>query len=189
MKKTYYIATLFAGLSMAAILPAGAASTTETMRPGLWETTGNLSSSDPQTQAAMSQVQKRLAGMSPAQRQQLQGMLKQHGVQADLDAGGAVRSRVCLTREMIERQAVPVQQGECTQHATPISPTHIKVAFTCTKPAVSGEGDVTVDDPTHYHARVNATTTNGQNVSADATGAWVSADCGSVRPEPLPRAK
>jgi hypothetical protein len=110
-------------------------------------------------------------------------------VQADLGANGAVRTRMCMTRDMIERQAWPVQQGECTQHATPVSPTHIKVAFNCTRPAVSGEGDVTVDDATHYHAHVTATTTNGQSMNADATGAWLSADCGSVRTEPVPPAK
>jgi hypothetical protein len=182
MKKTHYLTILFAAVSTA----AGAA---ETLRPGLWETTSTLSSTDPQTQAAMSQVQKRLAGMSPAQRQSLQGMLKQHGVRADLDSGGAIRSRVCMTREMIAKQALPVQQGECTQHATTLSPTHVKVAFNCTKPAVSGEGDVTVDDPTHYHAHLTATTAGGQAMTAEATGAWVGADCGSVRPDPLPAAK
>lgn len=192
MNNTLRHSILFAVIAACAALPAGAgaaAAAAETLKPGLWETTSNLSSADPQTQAAMSQVQKRLSGMSASQRQQLQGMLKQHGVQADIGAGGAVRTRFCMTREMIARQALPMQQGECTQHATPLSPTHVKVAFNCTKPAVSGEGDVTVDDPTHYHAHLTATTANGQNMNAEATGAWLGADCGSVRPEPATPAK
>lgn len=178
------MATAFTA-TLAAALPAAA----QTMRPGLWETSSMISSADPQTQAGLSQMQKRLADMSPAQRKQMEQMLKRNGVQLDLSNSGALRTQVCLTREMIERKEWPVQQGQCTQQATQLAPNHVKVNFTCTKPAASGEGDVTVDDETHYHGKVNANMGNGQNAQAAVTGTWLAADCGSVRPAVAPQTK
>lgn len=174
--------------ALAAALPAGA----QTMRPGLWSLTSDMSSRDPQTQQAMSAVQAHLANMTPEQRQQLQGMLQQNGVQLDLGTGGALQTKLCMTREMAERREFPVQQGDCKQTFTQQSSTRGHVAFSCTRPRVSGEGDVTADSDTRYRARVTVRGTEGgreQAVDMNVTGTWLAADCGNLRPMAAPSGK
>lgn len=174
--------------ALAAALPAGA----QTMRPGLWSLTNNVSSSDPQLQQAMSAVQEHMANMTPEQRQQLQGMLRQNGVQLDVGTGGALQTKMCLTREMAERKEFPVQQGDCRQTFTQQSSTRGHVAFSCTRPKVSGEGDLIADSDTSYRAQVKVRSTEGghnQTVDMNVTGTWLAADCGNLRPPAAPRAK
>ena len=174
--------------ALAAALPAGA----QTMRPGLWSLKNDMSSSDPQLQQAMSAVQDHLTNMTPEQRQQLQGMLQQNGVQLDVGAGGALQTKMCLTRAMAERKEFPVQQGDCRQTFTQQSSTRGHVAFSCTRPQVSGEGDVTADSDTSYRARVRVRGAEGgreQAVDMNVTGTWLSADCGNLRPLAAPRGK
>jgi hypothetical protein len=178
-------AALAAGL---AGLPASA----QTLKPGLWDMTSKMSSSDPQVQAAMQQMQQQMANMPAAQRQAMEKAMRQHGVQMDFGPNGAMHTKTCMTREMVERQEWPVHQGQCTQKTTQLSPSRVKVAFSCTKPEVSGESDVTVDSSTHYRAHAIFTASPGQNAPAQHTQAdidatWLSADCGSVRPIPIPQ--
>jgi hypothetical protein len=171
-----------------AALPAGA----QTMKPGLWSLSNTMTSNDPQLAQAMSAMQQHMANMSPEQRQQMQKMMQQNGVQLDIGAGGAVQTKMCMTREMAERKEIPVQQGDCKQTFTQQSSTRGHIAFTCTKPKVSGEGDVTADSDTSYRAHMKIKgEEQGRNqvVDMDVTGKWLSADCGNIRPIPIPRAK
>lgn len=171
----------------ATALPAGAQ--TLDMKPGLWELNNKVSSADPQMQSAMSEMQKQLANMSPQQRQSLQQMLDRNGVQVQLGAGGALQSRVCMTRDMIERRQFPVQEGNCTQNFTPLSDKRMKIAFSCTKPRASGDGELTMESDTRYRARVQVRSEERGTVDMDVAGQWLGADCGSVRPMSLPKGK
>jgi hypothetical protein len=171
-----------------AALPAGA----QTMKPGLWSLSNKMTSNDPQLAQAMSAMQQHMANMSPEQREQMQKMMQQNGVQLDIGAGGAVQTKMCMTREMAERKEIPVQQGDCKQTFTQQSSTRGRIAFTCTKPKVSGEGEVTADSDTSYRAHMKIKgEEQGRNqvVDMDVTGKWLSADCGNIRPIPIPRAK
>ena len=171
-----------------AALPAGA----QTMKPGLWSLSNTMTSSDPQVSQAMSAMQQHMASMSPEQRQQMQKMMQQHGVQLDVGAGGALQTKLCMTREMAERKEFPVQQGDCKQTFTQQSATRGHIAFTCTTPKVSGEGDMVADSDTSYRAHMKIRSQEqGRNetVDMDVTGKWLSADCGTIRPIPIPRAK
>jgi hypothetical protein len=171
-----------------AALPAGA----QTMKPGLWSLSNQMTSNDPQLAQAMSAMQQHMANMSPEQRQQMQQMMQRNGMQLDIGAGGAVQTKLCMTREMAERKEFPVQQGDCKQTFTQQSSTRGHIAFSCTKPKVSGEGDVTADSDTSYRARMKIKSEEpGRNqvVDMDVTGKWLSADCGNIRPIPIPRAK
>jgi hypothetical protein len=169
-------------------LPAAA----QTMKPGLWSLSNTMTSSDPQMAQAMSAVQEHLANMSPEQRQQMQSIMQQNGVQLDVGTGGALQTKLCMTREMAERKEFPVQQGDCRQTYTQQSATRGHIAFACTKPKVSGEGDVIADSDTSYRARMKIRSDEqgrNQTVDMDVTGKWLSADCGTVRPMTIPRAK
>ena len=171
-----------------ASLTAGA----QTMKPGLWSLSNQMTSSDPQLAQAMSAMQQHMANMSPEQRQQMQKMMQQNGMQLDIGAGGAVQTKLCMTREMAERKEFPVQQGDCKQTFTQQSSTRGHIAFSCTKPKVSGEGDVTADSDTSYRARMKIKSEeqgHNQVVDMDVTGKWLSADCGNIRPIPIPHAK
>jgi hypothetical protein len=175
--------TTLAMLACAAALALPAAA--QDLKPGLWELSNKVSSPDSQVQAAMSAIQGHLASMSPEQRKGMQQMLERNGVQVDLGAGGALTSRVCMTREMIQRKEFPLQEGNCTQKMTPVSGNRMKVAFSCSKPATSGEGELILDSDTSYRARMHIRGTEGgnrQEVDMDGTGKWLGADCGGLRP-------
>ena len=171
-----------------AALPAGA----QIMKPGLWSLSNRMTSNDPQLAQAMSAMQQHMANMSPEQREQMQKMMQQNGMQLDIGAGGAMQTKLCMTREMAERKEFPVQQGDCKQTFTQQSSTRGHIAFTCTKPKVSGEGDVTADSDTSYRAHMKIKSEEeGRNqvVDMDVTGKWLSADCGNIRPIPIQRTK
>jgi hypothetical protein len=175
------LAMLVCACAAVLALPAGA----QDMKPGLWELNNNVSSPDAQVQAAMSEIQKQLANMSPQQRQGMQQMLERNGVQMNLGSGGALTTRMCMTREMIQRKEFPVQQGDCQQKVTPVSGKRMKVAFSCSKPPASGEGELTLDSDTSYRARMHIKGNDGRNrqsVDMDVSGKWLGADCGSLRP-------
>lgn len=162
-------------------LPAAA----QTLRPGLWDVSSKVSSADGQAQSAIAMMQEHMASMSPQQRQAIQQAMDKQGVKIDFGKGGAVNTRICMTREMIARREMPVQKGECTQKTTPLSPTRTTVAFNCTKPAASGTGEVVVDSDTSYHAHVTFKSdqlTQGKEMITDAVATWAAADCGNLRP-------
>lgn len=182
------ISTLLLAGACACVLALPAAA--QNMKPGLWSLSNSVSSNDPQVQGAMSMLQQHMANMSPDQRRQVEQMMKQNGVQLDVGANGALQTRMCMTREMIERKEFPIQQGDCKQTFTPKSGSsgigsggHI--AFSCTKPQrVSGDGDLTVLSDTSYRARMHVRSDDkpSQAVDMDVNASWLSADCGSLRP-------
>jgi len=175
--------TILALLACAAGTGLPAAAQTPNIKPGLWELNNRVSSSDPQMQSAMSEMQKQLANMSPEQRQSLQQLMDRNGVQFKLGAGGALQSRVCMTREMIERRQFPVQDGTCTQNVTPVSSTRMQVAFSCTRPRASGQGELVMESETSYRGRVTIRSEERSGtVDMDVNGKWLGADCGAVRP-------
>jgi hypothetical protein len=169
-------------------LPAAA----QEMKPGLWELSNKISSSDGQLSAAMAEAQKQLASMPPEQRKAMQQMMERNGVQMNIGAGGALASRMCMTKEMIQRKEFPVQEGDCKQKVTPVSGNRMKVAFSCTRPPASGDGEIVVDSDTSYRVKMHIKSTNGGQqrvVDMDATGKWLGADCGNLRPISIPQAK
>jgi hypothetical protein len=173
-------------LGCALALPAGA----QDMKPGLWELNNKVGSADGQMNAAMAEMQKQLASMPPEQRQAMQQMMERNGMQ--IGAGGALTTRMCMTKEMIQRKEFPVQEGDCKQKVTPLSAKRMKVVFSCTNPPASGEGEMTLDSDTSYHAKMHIKGTDGgrqQTMDMDVTGKWLGADCGKLRPIGAPQAK
>lgn len=73
MNKTMARTLLLAGACACAALPAGA----QTMKPGLWSLSNQVTSSDPAVAQAMSAMQQQMANMSPEQRRQMQQMMQQ----------------------------------------------------------------------------------------------------------------
>lgn len=176
-----------ATLMLALATSAGA----QTTKPGLWEITHKMQSGSGEMEKAMANMEKQLAGMSPEQRKQMQDMMAKQGVSMGTSAGGGVSMKVCITKEMAERNEMPQQQqGDCKTTQSARSGNTMKISYTCTQPPSSGEGVMTFNGDTAYTMKMNTTTTvkgKPEKMTMDAAGKWLSADCGNIKPITPPK--
>ncbi|MDB5859768.1 MAG: hypothetical protein JWQ76_3457 [Ramlibacter sp.] len=175
---------LAAAVLAAACLPAGA----QSLKPGLWEINNKMKGSSEMDQA-MVEMQKQLASMPPDQRKQMEAMMAQRGVRMAPAAGGGMTMQMCMTKEMADRNDVPMQDG-CTMTKQQRSGNTMKMAFNCTKPPSSGEGEFTFMGAEAYKSHmVVKTMAQGkpETMEMDAAGKWLGADCGSVKPPMVPK--
>lgn len=168
-------------LLAAACLPAAA----QTMKPGLWEINNKMSGG--QMDQAMAEMQKAMAEMSPAERKQMEAMMAKQGVKM-MPSSGGMTVQTCLTKEMVERNDMPMQDG-CQATRNERSGNKVKFAFSCSKPPSSGEGETTFT-PDSYSSRMTMKSlVNGktETTTMNGTGKWVKADCGNVKPVQVPK--
>lgn len=171
-------------LPVAAALMLGLTAAAQSAKPGLWEVTSKIGG-NPELERAQAELQKQLAAMPPEQRKMMEQMMAGHGMQMGM-AGGATTMRFCLSKEMAERQELPVQtEGDCTTTITERSPRSMKMSFRCTNPPSSGEGVWSFDGDARYTMKmVTHSTVQGrpQRMTIDGSGRWLGADCGSLKP-------
>lgn len=181
------------GISLASVVAFGvlaAPVAAQTMKPGLWEINnkmGGSGDSGAKMAAAMEQMQKQMAAMSPEQRKQMEKMMAQQGVNmAPGGAGSGMAVRVCITKEMAARNETPTQtQGDCKHEQMQKSGNTMKFKFACTKPPSSGEGEVTQNSPESYSMKMKVNREmkgKPEQMTMEAQGKWVSSDCGNVKP-------
>ncbi|MDW5442557.1 DUF3617 domain-containing protein [Polaromonas sp. SM01] len=177
------ISTLFQA-SLAALAFAAPA-LAQTMKPGLWESTNKIGGS-PEMDKAMAQMQQQMASMPPAQRKQMEDMMDRQGMRMGGTSNGGVAMKMCITKEMIERNQLPLQQqGNCSTTISDKTSSGMKVRFTCTNPPSSGEGVYTFQGDNAYAMTMNITSIiKGvqTNTSIAAAGSWLGSDCGTVKP-------
>ena len=177
-KLHFVIAAFIAG----AAVPAAA----QTLKPGLWEVTNKMQGGSGQMQNAMSEMQKHMASMPPEQRKMMEQQMAKSGVK--MGAGGpagGMSVQVCMTREMVEKNDLPSQQGDCKTTSQGRSGNTMKMAFACTNPPSSGDGQVTFNSPESYTSKMNVSTQvdgKPEKISMEGTGKWLAADCGNVKP-------
>jgi len=97
--------------------------------------------------------------------------------------------QMCFTKEMVERNDVPMQDG-CKVTQNQRSGKTQKFAFSCSNPPSSGEGQVTYESPEAYTSHMTVKTTvagKAETTTMDASGKWLKADCGNVKPVQMPR--
>lgn len=156
----------------------------QTLKPGLWEIKHQMQSGPGQMEQAMAQMQQQMATMPPEQRKMVQDMMARQG------AGGRAL-KVCLTREMVERNEMPAQQqGDCTTTRSPRRGNTMKFAFSCTQPPSRGEGQVSFVSPEAYTLKMTTHTLvqgKAETMAMDASGRWLSADCGAIKPIAMPQ--
>ena len=164
--------------------------TAQTVKPGLWEVTSKMGGS-PEMDRAMAQMQQQLAALPPEQRKMMQDMMAKQGVSVAAGPGGAMVSKMCLTREMVERQQLPMSdKGNCTNTVSNQSASGMDIRFTCTDPAASGQGRVNLRGDSGYDMKMTMNTVHqGKPVTAnlDASGKWLGADCGAIQPLAMPK--
>jgi hypothetical protein len=183
-------------LAIATIAFASAAGA-QSLKPGLWEITQQMKSDNPEHEKARAQMQQQMAAMSPAQRKQMEEMMASRGVKMGPDGPGSGMSvKVCMTKEMTERAEMPMSQQhqgtDCKTTQQSRSGNTMKMAYTCTTPPSSGEGEMTFTSPEAYSMKM-AITSNArgkpEKMNMEASGKWLGADCGTVKPIVLPPKK
>ena len=169
------------------LLAAGSASAQSTA-PGLWEIRNRMGG-NPEMEKAMADMQQQLAAMPPAQRQQMEAMMRQNGM--SVGAGGAMTLKVCITPEMAARAELPSQtEGDCTMTVVSRSGNTLKSKFVCQNPPSTGEGSFTLSGDKAYTSHmVMRTTRNGkpETLTVDGDARWLSASCGNVKPLAPPK--
>lgn len=179
MTKLHFVIAAFIAASA---LPAAA----QTLKPGLWEVTNKMQGGSGQMQNAMSEMQKHMASMPPEQRKMMEQQMAKSGVK--MGAGGpagGMSVQVCMTREMVEKNDLPSQQGDCKTTSQGRSGNTMKMAFACTNPPSSGDGQVIFNSPESYTSKMNVSTQvdgKPEKLTMEGAGKWLGGDCGSVKP-------
>ena len=161
------------------------------LQPGLWEETMSTKSDDPKANAAMAQMQEKLAAMPPDQRKMVEQMMASRGI----GMGGAPNSmRVCLTKEQIARDFVPDgNNGHCSHKRIDQSGNATKFSFTCEgREQVNGQGVFTLVDSKSFTVVTDADMLmqgKPSHMHVDLAGHFVASDCGDVKPVAPPSAR
>jgi hypothetical protein len=174
---------LAAGVLAAACLPAGA----QQLKPGLWEIHNKTNNAE--MDQAMAEMQKQIASMPPGERKQMEAMLAKQGVRMTPGAGGGMTVQMCMTKEMVERDDVPMQDG-CRTTRNQRSGNTIRTAFTCANPPSSGEGEFTFQGSEAYTSKMTVRSQVGgktDTTAMETRGKWLKADCGNVKPVQVPK--
>jgi Protein of unknown function (DUF3617) len=179
MTKLYFAV---AAIVAAAALPASA----QTLKPGLWEITNTMQGGSGQMQNAMSEMQKHLASMPPEQRKMIEEQMAKSGVKMGSGGpAGGMSVQICMTREMVEKNEMPSQKGDCKTTSQSRAGNTMKMAFACTNPPSSGDGQITFNSPESYSSRMNVNTQvqgKPEKMTMEGSGKWLAADCGEVKP-------
>ena len=178
-------------LSLAAI---GAPASAQSLKPGLWEINNKMDGgNDPRVlqmrqmqKQNMAEMRKKMDGMPPEQRKHMEEMMAKLGQVNQMTSDGGMSMKLCVTPEMAARNGLIEHQREgCTNTRSPVVGGVMKVAFTCTKPASSGEGTVTLSGNTGYAMDMKMHITEGGrdiHTAMASKGKWLDSNCGDVKP-------
>ena len=150
-------------VALAAVALLAGAAHAQSMRPGQWEMSNKMNTSNVESNQAMNGLLKQLANLPPDQRAKVEAMMAQNGAtMPKLTANGGISLTACITEEMARRQEVPTgQQGNCKSNNQPVQG-GMNVSFICTNPASSGQGHLTFNGDTAF--------TMTMDVSSEARG-------------------
>ena len=171
---------LLAALAMGAFAVSASA---QNLKPGLWEITNNMKTSSGEMEKSMAQMQQQMASMPPEQRKMMEDMMAKQGMKMGA-AGRGASTRVCMTKDQVERNEIPTQQGDCKSQQQRSGST-IRMTFTCANPPSSGEGQYTIVSSESYTMKMaikSAPQGRPETMNMDGSGKWIGADCGSIKP-------
>ena len=160
----------------------------QNMKPGLWESNSKMGG-NPEMEKAMAMMQQQMASMTPAQRKQMESVMGKQGIQF---GSGGVMTKMCITQAMIDQgQLERQQQGNCKTTISDKSSSGMKMNFSCTDPASTGQAVYTFQGDKGYTMNMKITTSAKGVPSVttmESTGKWLGSDCGEVKPITLPKA-
>lgn len=165
--------SLLNSLLFALCLVPLASSATE-IQPGLWEISSSNMQVDGQALPGMEQMLEQLKNMPPEQRQMMERMMAEQGVQL-----GDKGVRVCMSEAQIKAQQIPMQDPKsgCTHEVTERSAELWKFRFNC--PNGQGEGETRFLSDKEFTSQVKGNY-GGRNSSMQSHGNWIAADCGAL---------
>ena len=157
------------------------------IKPGLWETSSTIEMTGmpamPSGQAMPQLTDEQLAKIPPAQRAQVEAMMKGRGGAPRTNVG-----KVCLTRELLAKALSFGQQSNtngCTQKVTSLSSTRQELHLECSG-QMKGSGDVIIERVDSEHAKGNMLVKGEGDhpvtIKASFTTKYLGADCGDVKP-------
>jgi hypothetical protein len=158
------------------------------LRPGLWEMSMQRDGVDQAARAR--EMQEKMKNMRPEQREQVEKMMRQHGI--SIEGGG--KFKVCMSKESMDTDAWHQQsqrEMSCTTQRSK-SGNVWKWHSSCPAPHASeSDGEATFVSDTQYTMKVVTTTTRegGEKTTRTMTGQskWLGADCGDIKPVVPPR--
>lgn len=147
------------------------------IQSGLWEISSNSMQVGGQAVPGIEQMLEQLKNLPPEQRQMMEQMLAQQGVQL-----GDKGVRICMSEAQIKAQQIPLQDPEsgCSNEVTERSAALWKFRFSC--PKGKGEGETRFVSDKEFTSTLNGTF-DGQNSSMQSHARWVAADCGGLQPQ------
>lgn len=147
------------------------------LQPGLWEISSQQMQVDGQAMPGMQQMMEQLKNLPPEQRQMMEQMMAQQGVQL-----GDQGVRICLSAEQIAREefAMPDLQDGCRHEIVERSAQAWKFRFSC--PDGDGEGETRFIDGKAFHSQFRGMH-GGKSTRMESHGRWVGADCGGLQPQ------
>ena len=164
-------------LLAAALAVLASAAGAQNLKPGLWEITHKMQTGSGQMEQGMAQMQQQMASMPPEQRKMMEEMMAKQGVKMGPGGpGGGTSMKICMTKEMVEKNELPAQQGDCRTTQQSRSGNTMKYAVRCANPPSSGEGQVTFNSPEAYSMKmVVSTTVDGkpEKMNMDGSGKWL----------------
>lgn len=151
------------------------ASSAMEIQPGLWEISSSNMQVDGQALPGMEQMLEQLKNMPPEQRQMMERMMAEQGVQL-----GDKGVRLCMSEAQIKAQDIPLQDPKsgCTHEVTERSAELWKFRFSC--PDGQGEGETRFLSDKEFTSRVSGVY-GGRNSSMESHARWVAADCGNLQ--------
>lgn len=168
MCKSRFVMSFLSALVISPVIHAA-----ENLKAGLWAMT------------VKSDAMKNMPKIPPAQ---LEAMRKR-GVTVPQVQDGSMVLNVCMTQEMVEREQPPAHQNEsgCVTKNFNRSGNSYSVDMVCDGPNLRGKGTAkgTYLSKDSYQSTYDFVgTSNGRpaNYHQEATGKWLGADCGSVKP-------
>ena len=171
------------------VLASGAvAAAAQTMKPGLWEMSSKMAGGSGEMERAMAESQKHMDAMPPAQRKKMEEMMAKQGISMG-KPGGGMSAKVCMTKEMIDRNEMTRQEGNCKQTSAQKTGNTLKFTVVCTEPPSTSEGQVTYISPEAYTTKMTINSTRQgkpQTMVMESSGKYLSTDCGTVKPITLP---
>ena len=178
------------GLLIAAVFATGASA--QTLKPGLWEMTHNMKSSSGEQEKAMEKMQQQMASMPPEKRKMMEEMMAKQGMSMGGPGAGGRTMKICMTKDMVERNEIPTGRGDCKTTQQTRSGNTMKWSYACANPPSTGEGQYTFTSAEAYTIKMTVNTTvkgRPETMNMDGSGKWLSADCGDVKPIRPPSAK
>jgi hypothetical protein len=161
----------------------------QTMKPGLWEIKNNMSTSSGELEKAMAMAQKEMAKMPADQRKMVEDMMAKQGIGMSASSGNPT-IKVCMTKEMIERNDLAAHQGDCKQTVLPRTGSTMRFSFVCSNPPSSGEGQITFVSPEVYTMKMDVKTQakgKAEAMTMQASGQFLSSECGAIKPLGAPK--